>query len=229
MRYVVVGRGRVGTALANALPGSLHLPGRGFEGLPNLGSVDVVLLGVPDAVLPELAARIVDSPATVLHCAGAVPCSALGAGSKGVFYPMVSFREPVNWSEVPVFAEAQNDQARAAICALAVDLGCPEPRWTNSTERARYHLGAVFANNFSNHVVALLQDYCRAANLDPKTYESMIRATVEAALNGDARALQTGPAARGDRPTVERHLELLPEELRAVYRALSESIQRTAS
>lgn len=226
MRYVV-GHGRVGTALTSALPDAQWVSGRGFSGIPELQSSDVVILCVPDAALPDVAAPLAGSPAVVLHCAGAVPLAALGAGPRGVFYPMVSFREAVHWAEVPVFAEASQDSVRTAIHSLAADLGCKAPRWTDSAERARYHLGAVFANNFSNHVVALLQEYCRASALDPSTYTLMLRATVETAASGDARLLQTGPAARGDQPTLEHHLAMLPEELRPIYRALSESIQRT--
>lgn len=226
MRHVV-GHGRVGTALTSALPEAQWHSGRNFEGIPDLSAEDVVLLCVPDAALPRVAAMLAEAPAAVLHCAGAVALEVLGPGSKGVFYPMVSFRAAVRWTEVPVFAEAAQDSVRTAIHSLASDLGCPEPRWTDSSERARYHLGAVFANNFSNHVVALLQEYCRASALDPSTYANMLRTTVETAASGDARLLQTGPAARGDQPTLEHHLAMLPEELRPIYRALSESIQRT--
>jgi predicted short-subunit dehydrogenase-like oxidoreductase (DUF2520 family) len=77
-------------------------------------------------------------------------------------------------------------------------------------------------------VVALLQVYCAKVGLDPSVYREMLVDTVRDAVDGDARALQTGPAARGDRSTVEQHLERLPEGFRAVYQALSESIERHA-
>jgi len=226
VRYVV-GRGRVGSALVAALTDAVPVQGRGFAGIPELRAHDAVLLCVPDAALADVASVLIDSPAVVLHCAGAVPVSALGSGSKGVFYPMVSFRQNVSWRDVPVFAEANDGRTRAAIGDLVRDLGTPEPTWTDSATRASYHLGAVFANNFSNHLVALLQAYCRQAGLDSAAYSAMLTQTVEAAQRGEARSLQTGPAARGDQPTLERHLSMLPEELREVYRALSASIQRT--
>jgi predicted short-subunit dehydrogenase-like oxidoreductase (DUF2520 family) len=224
----VVGRGRVGSALTEALPEAIAVAGRGFSGITALTADDVVVLSVPDAAVAQCAAVLAETPAVVLHCAGAVPLSALGQGSRGVFYPMVSFRSSVAWNQVPVFAEASDERAADAVLDLAQQLGCPEPRSASSEDRARYHLGAVFANNFSNHVVALLQAYCAEVGLDASVYRKMLVDTVHDAVDGDAQALQTGPAARGDRGTVALHLERLPEGFRAVYQALSESIERHA-
>jgi len=224
----VVGRGRVGSALTAALPEAVAIAGRGFSGIDGLTSSDVVILSVQDAAVGHCAAVLCESPAVVLHCAGAVPLSALGQGSRGVFYPMVSFRSSVAWNQVPVFSESTNERAAQAVRDLAQQLGCPEPRSASSEDRARYHLGAVFANNFSNHVVALLQAYCAEVGLDPSVYREMLLDTVRDAADGNARALQTGPAVRGDRGTVAQHLERLPEGFRAVYQALSESIERHA-
>jgi predicted short-subunit dehydrogenase-like oxidoreductase (DUF2520 family) len=138
---------------------------------------------------------------------------------------MVSFQTSPNWAEVPIFAEASDAAAKEAIETLSASLGCPPAVWTDSAQRAQYHLGAVFANNFSNHIVALLQSYCAQIGLDPQAYEAMVRSTIEAAVAGDAKSLQTGPASREDQITLDRHMDLLPKELRSIYRALSQSIQ----
>jgi predicted short-subunit dehydrogenase-like oxidoreductase (DUF2520 family) len=222
----VVGRGRVGSALTKALPESTAVMGRGFSGIAGLTVGDVVVLCVPDSAVAQCAAALAETPSVVLHCAGSVPLSALRQGSRGVFYPMVSFRSSVAWNQVPVFAEASDERAAHAVRDLAHQLGCPEPRSASSEDRARYHLGAVFANNFSNHVVALLQAYCAEVGIDRSVYRDMLVETVTDAADGDARALQTGPAARGDRGTVAQHVERLPEGFRAVYQALSDSIER---
>ena len=58
---------------------------------------------------------------------------------------------------------------------------------------------------------------------------SMFLDSVTQALEGDARALQTGPARRRDMATLARHMEALPPELRLIYEALSESIARLDS
>ncbi len=221
----LVGRGRVGLALAQSLPGAQLHSGREFRGISSLTSQDTVLLAVPDAVIAGLSKQLEGSQGVRLHCAGSVDLHELGPGSCGVFYPMVSFQTSPNWAEVPIFAEASDAAAKEAIETLSTSLGCPPAVWTDSAQRAQYHLGAVFANNFSNHIVALLQSYCAQTGLDPQAYEAMVRSTIEAAVAGDAKSLQTGPASREDQITLDRHMDLLPKELRSIYRALSQSIQ----
>ena len=223
----LVGRGRVGLALAQSLPGAQLHSGREFRGISSLTPQDTVLLAVPDAAITGLSKQLEGSQGVRLHCAGSVDLHELGPGSCGVFYPMVSFQTSPNWAEVPIFAEASDAAAKEAIETLSASLGCPPAVWTDSAQRAQYHLGAVFANNFSNHIVALLQSYCAQIGLDPQAYEAMVRSTIEAAVAGDAKSLQTGPASREDQITLDRHMDLLPKELRSIYRALSQSIQGT--
>lgn len=223
----VVGRGRVGQALAQSLPGAQVHAGRGFSGISGLTPQDTVLLAVPDASIAGLSKQLEGGQGIRLHCAGSVALNELGAGSCGVFYPMVSFQTTPNWALVPIFAEASDSAAKESIEALGASLGCPAAEWTDSVKRAQYHLGAVFANNFSNHVIALLQSYCAQAGLDPQAYQAMVRTTLDAAAAGDAKSLQTGPASRADQITLDRHMDLLPKELRSIYQALSQSIQGT--
>ena len=223
----VVGRGRVGLALAQSLPGTPLHSGRGFSGIGDLTAQDTVVLAVPDAAIAGISKQLEGGQGVRLHCAGSVALHELGTGSCGVFYPMVSFQTTPDWASVPIFAEASDSDAKTAIEALGASLGCPPAAWTDSAKRAQYHLGAVFANNFSNHVIALLQSYCAQAGLDPQVYEAMVRTTIDAAAAGDAKSLQTGPARRADQITLDRHMNLLPKELRSIYQALSQSIQGT--
>ena len=66
-RWAVVGRGRVGGAVATQIPEIEGPFGRGFEG----AGYDVVVLAVPDAQIAVAAARIVPGP-LVGHCSGAL-------------------------------------------------------------------------------------------------------------------------------------------------------------
>jgi len=83
-------------------------------------------------------------------------------------------------------------------------------------DRAAYHAAACIA---SNHLVALLGQAERvgaAAGVPREAFVDLVRATVEnVAALGPARAL-TGPAARGDVDTLDRHRAALdPSELEA--------------
>jgi predicted short-subunit dehydrogenase-like oxidoreductase (DUF2520 family) len=87
-------------------------------------------------------------------------------------------------------------------------------------DRAAYHAAACVA---SNHLVALMGSVERiaaTAGVPLAAYLDLVRATVEnvAALGPDAAL--TGPAARRDWETIERHRAVLPEREREAYEAL---------
>jgi predicted short-subunit dehydrogenase-like oxidoreductase (DUF2520 family) len=87
-------------------------------------------------------------------------------------------------------------------------------------DRAGYHAAACIA---SNHLVALLGQAERvgaSAGVPREAFLDLVRATVEnVAALGPVRAL-TGPAARGDLETLQRHREALPPSELAAYDAM---------
>ena len=93
-------------------------------------------------------------------------------------------------------------------------------------QRAEYHAAATIA---SNHLVALLGQAARvadAAGVPAEALLPLVRAAidnVDALGAGDAL---TGPVARGDADTVARHLDALPPDERATYRALAREALR---
>lgn len=93
-------------------------------------------------------------------------------------------------------------------------------------ERTAYHATAVVA---SNHLVALLgqaERLARRVGIPFQALRPLVEATVANAFElGPARAL-TGPVARGDLATVERHLRELDPAERDAYRALAREAAR---
>ncbi|MCA9530831.1 MAG: hypothetical protein KC543_11895, partial [Myxococcales bacterium] len=90
MKTLVLGRGRVGTALAEALraPRAADAGVRVRAGAgsspreEDLGWAEAVVLAIPDGALEGVAARIagwLEPSAVALHCAGARTAEALGA------------------------------------------------------------------------------------------------------------------------------------------------------
>lgn len=233
MTWCIAGHGKVASALAKRLTErgvafeqvSARHWARGKD-LPSAGC-RAVFLALPDDAIAEAAAALAatspDYP--VFHCSGATPLAALDPlPLSGVWYPMQSFRSPdVPWGAFRIFWENHALQNTLSDWHQALGIDMPG-EWASSQQRGAYHLGAVWANNFPNHLVALFQAY--QAKTGVSGLESMLAETVHAALNGDAKALQTGPALRGDQATLDRHLQELPEEFRDLYLALSESIHR---
>jgi predicted short-subunit dehydrogenase-like oxidoreductase (DUF2520 family) len=93
------------------------------------------------------------------------------------------------------------------------------PFAVDDAQRATYHAAACVA---ANHVVALLGQVERiaaAAGLDVNAFLDLSRAAIDdVARLGPAGAL-TGPAAREDWATLERHRRALPEDERPGYNA----------
>jgi predicted short-subunit dehydrogenase-like oxidoreductase (DUF2520 family) len=178
--------------------------------------VDLLVIATPDAAVATVAASVDPVPGTVVtHLAGSLGLDVLGAHSRRAsVHPLVALPEPDTGAarlRGAWFALAGDPFVRAVVDALG-------GRWfaVADNDRAAYHAAACIA---SNHLVALMGQAERvgaAAGVPPEAFLDLVRATVEnVAALGPARAL-TGPAARGDWQTIERHRDALePSELEA--------------
>jgi len=92
-------------------------------------------------------------------------------------------------------------------------------------DRTRYHAAAVIA---SNHLVALLGQVERVApeGVPLEAFLGLARGTIDNVAALGAAAALTGPVARGDWATVERHLAALPEDERPAYEAMVAEARR---
>ncbi|WP_165963658.1 Rossmann-like and DUF2520 domain-containing protein [Hymenobacter radiodurans] len=217
-------------SLANQLPGaavSLHLD---FAAQP---PADLYLLSVPDAAVPEvLATATFPAGALVAHTAGALPLALFEAYPKvrgGVFYPLQTFSPGriIDWHAVPLCIEAADEAGQALLLALGHSLSkMVQPVAT--LQRQRLHVAAVFASNFTNHLLGISHALLTEAKLPFELLAPLLRETVEKALAAPPFSVQTGPAARRDAPTLARHqaeLTAHPAWL-ALYKSLSDSIQQ---
>ena len=214
--------------LATQLPGALALPALTLP----LPPADVYLLAVPDAaVAPLLAGPAWPAGALVAHLAGALPLSVFEtqpAVRGGVFYPLQTFSagRAVDWPTVPLCIEAIDAAAEATLLALAHSLsGHVLP--LDSAQRLRLHVAAVFANNFTNHLLGIADALLAEANLPAALLAPLVRETVAKALANPPFAVQTGPAARRDAPTLAAHHAALAAHpaWQALYAQLTASIQ----
>ncbi len=194
---------------------------------------DLVFLTVPDSAIAAVATGIRWRPGqAVVHCSGALGIEALSAAATagamtGCFHPLQSFPsrdgDPNRFHGIVCGVEAEGDLS-TALDRMTVDLGAHVVR-LEGVDRAKYHAAAVFA---SNYVVSLMAAAARSweqAGLPPDTARSALTALLlGASQNVAARDLSealTGPIARGDTETVERHLAALAEpDLRELYRRL---------
>ena len=95
----------------------------------------------------------------------------------------------------------------------------------SEAQRARMHLAAVFACNFSNAMYHIAYKLLEEKGLPFEMLLPLLRQTVEKVSKMPPAEAQTGPAARRDFNVMEAHLaELDDEGLREIYRMMSELI-----
>ena len=253
LRIGVLGTGRVASQLAPALVAAGHhiafvwgrtpaaaealaaqLPGTAALATlaPPLPPADVYLLAVPDAaVAPLLAGTRWPAGALVAHLAGALPLSVFEARPAvrgGVFYPLQTFSagRAIDWPAVPLCIEATDATAEATLLALARSLS-GDVRRLSSAQRLKLHVAAVFANNFTNHLLGIADALLAEADLPASLLAPLVRETVAKALANPPFAVQTGPAVRHDAPTLAAHHAALAAHpaWQALYAQLTASIQ----
>lgn len=147
-----------------------------------------------------------------------------------VFYPLMTFskQKKIQINEVPFCIEADEETAENQLVKLAQGLS-KTVYLVSSKERKVLHVAAVFACNFTNHLLALAKEITNDEDLEFDLLKPLIKETFQKALAAEHPAdVQTGPAVRGDRSTMNNHLIYLKDrtDLFEIYEIMSESIQQ---
>lgn len=198
------------------------------------------ILTVPDDALPDVCSRLVlPENAIVVHTSGTRSLDDLNQLMQvysdvpvrtGVFYPLQTFsrtQNPLDFEDIPLCLEASDPDTEAALVAMGQEISSIV-YLVDSAERRVLHLAAVFACNFTNHLLALAQDLTTDHDLEFDLLRPLIRETFRKALAAPHPAdVQTGPARRNDQKTIDTHLSMLRNQprLAAIYELLTESIR----
>lgn len=191
----------------------------------------VFIVAVPDDLIAEVVREIVlPDDAILLHTSGSQPLDLLSdaaASGIGVLYPLQTFTKnrKVDFSEIPVFVESDDQQTGKLILAMAKAIS-KRVHAITSDERRRLHIAAVFASNFTNHMITISRDILTSNKLDFDWLKPLIAETINKSLTLGPEASQTGPAKRGDLNILDKHMEFLgdDEALAEVYRVISQHI-----
>lgn len=130
--------------------------------------------------------------------------------------------------DIPIFFDGIDALTKQKLEALAHSISAEKVVEGNDNDRLKLHVAAVMVSNFTNHLYALAEDYCRKEGLDFKQLLPLIEETAMRLKDTSAKQAQTGPALRHDSETIQKHLELLKEhpQLKNIYVLLTESIQQ---
>ena len=200
-----------------------------------LAAADLYILAVSDAAITTLAESLpIPAEAAVVHTAGGIGIEALPArfDRRGVLYPLQTFTQgrSVDFAKIPLFVEGNDDSFTSELEAFARNLSRTVYR-ADSDRRVRLHLAAVFACNFVNHLYALGGEILHGTELPFDVLKPLIAETAAKAVDsGDPHRVQTGPAVRGDLPTLRRHEAALAHDPRLlrIYESLSQDIWETS-
>ena len=191
----------------------------------------IFILAVSDDVIEELASTIMLPQNSILaHTSGSVSMNALGyAQTKniGVFYPLQTFSKgkSIAFEEVPIGIEGDNDFTEEVLLKLGNSIS-PKTLRMYSLERKNIHLAAVFACNFTNHMLTISKEIMSNKGLDFNLLTPLIEETLRKSLKLGPENAQTGPAKRGDLEILDKHYEALSksEDIAEIYRIMSQNI-----
>jgi predicted short-subunit dehydrogenase-like oxidoreductase (DUF2520 family) len=226
----IIGPGRAGTSLALALTNA------GCEVAPTLGrdddlsaaahDVDVLVIATPDTAIAEVARAVEPDPATVvMHLAGSLGLDVLTPHQRrAVLHPLVALPTPDIGARrlIGAWFSVTGDP----VARTLVDAVYGRAFTVADEDRAAYHAAASIA---ANHLVALMGQVKRIGDgvgVPFEAYLELARDSLEnVAALGPVQAL-TGPVARGDEVTVQRHLDALPADERPAYEALADEARK---
>ncbi len=190
---------------------------------------DVYIIAVNDSSIADVAAELRLPGKVVAHTAAAVDREILRdvSAHHGVLYPLQSLSsEKQTPPPIPLYYDGSDDKARRTLQTLAASVSEGTPIEAGDAARMRLHVAAVFVNNFTNHLYALAEAYCKKSGIDFRQLQPIIEETALRVRDHSPAGLQTGPAARHDDATIEKHLALLADfpRLAEIYKQMTASI-----
>jgi predicted short-subunit dehydrogenase-like oxidoreductase (DUF2520 family) len=198
-------------------------------------NADIVFITTPDDVIPLVAAQLKWHPGqSVIHCSGAdsaavlEPAKKLGA-STGCFHPLQTFagvEKAVENIPGSTFALEAGDPLLSILKEMVAAL---DGSWVivRAEDKPAYHAAAVIASNYLVTLTKMSTDLWRTFGIPQDRAVKALLPLLHGTLNNIAAIglpnCLTGPIARGDTGTVQKHLdtlERLTPHLVSTYREL---------
>lgn len=191
----------------------------------------IFVIAVSDDAIEEIAREIVlPEEAILVHTSGSQPLSKLGYAATsftGVFYLLQTFSKErkVDFRDVPVFIESEDETVERILEKMGKAIS-NHVYHIDSHGRRALHVAAVFASNFTNHMLRISKDITGDHRLEFDWLKPLIAETINKSLSIGPEKAQTGPAKREDFETLDTHMEFLrnDEKLAELYRVISQHI-----
>lgn len=226
---VILGSGNVATHLSEVLLNSGYSVLQCWKRGEILKDADLYFIAVSDDAIEDTA-NLIPVDKFFAHTSGSVD---LKRG--GVFYPLQTFSKGIEleWKNIPILIESSDDGLKKTLLAIAKRISSTV-LVVQAEERLFIHLCAVFSGNFANRLWALSEKLLSRRHIPFDILKPLIFQTVHKIANHSPRDVQTGPAARNDLTTMERHRQILEhcsdamlheDDLITLYNIFSKSIR----
>lgn len=191
----------------------------------------IFIIAVPDDAIQSIVQEIIlPDNAILVHTSGSQPLGILGYAAIpgiGVFYPLQTFSKSkkIDFTDIPIFVESENAVTEKLLLSMAKAIS-KNVHQVTSQERKAMHVAAVFASNFTNHMLLIAQQIMKENNLNFEWLKPLVAEIINKSMAIGPENAQTGPARRGDFEILDRHMEFLQaDEQRAeIYKVISQHI-----
>ena len=250
LKSVIIGSGNVARHLAHWLPycgcSVVQIFSRTLHSAQNLAmeigaeftdnyaeivpDADIYIYAVSDDALYSVIQSVSVKNGLHLHTSGSVEMNVFEGEKEnfGVLYPFQTFskQKKVDFKKVPVFIETNNEQNLLFLENFAKKIS-EKIYKISSEQRKTVHLTGVFACNFTNHLWNISYNLLKENNLPFEILLPLIEESVEKLHYISPQQAQTGPAIRGDKTVISKHLRLLEnhKDLQEIYKILTEQIR----
>lgn len=197
--------------------------------LSELKEADIYIISVSDDAISKLSSSLNLQNKLVVHTSGSVAMNELQSKSrKGVFYLLQTFskEKKIDFNTIPICIEAETDKDLKLLKTLAKSIS-KNIYHINSEQRKGLHVGAVFVNNFVNHLYHIGYEICKENKVHFEILHPLIQETASKVVELTPFEAQTGPAKRNDTKTIQKHIAMLPKNQQEIYTLLTKSISKT--
>ena len=197
---------------------------------------DIIFITVTDTAIPDVWECVSGMDLTgkiICHCSGSLSSEIfIGADPDMVcsVHPMLAFNSrhtSIDAVEQAFFTVEGGRSAINGVCEI-LSLCKNKFRIIDAKDKAKYHAASCFASNFvvavCDKAVRLLSECGFSENEAQEALTPLMRNNMENIINCGAAEAITGPAARRDFITIERHLDALDKKTSALYSTLTDVI-----
>ncbi len=222
-------------------------PGTGTTDLARAWDAELVLIALPDDYIAKMASALrkrkaLSPKAVLVHFSGLHSADILLDGDTKpnkalALHPLQTFADSVvgvrSLPGSPVSVEGTSGTLELGEALVKEMGGIPVP--ISKEQKPLYHAAACVASNYMVALLATAGQMMQACGFDEQQAQSLLLPILKGTANnlatlGPTNAL-TGPIARGDVRTIEKHLqalESLPADLQEIYRVLGKKTVEVA-